>query len=107
MASFQFVGNRGGDGIEIELTAFFGDARDEHHLEQQIAELVADRRGLARSDRLGQFVGFLQRVRHDARHRLGAVPRAAALRITQPTHHVEQSLQRLAHAANSSPRSRR
>ena len=43
-------------------------------------------------DRVGDFVGFLDRVRRDGREGLLDIPRAAAFAVPQPRHHVEHGL---------------
>src|SRR5690606_35381394 len=42
MARLELVRNRPGDVVEVEQAGFFGNARLEDHLEQQVAKLVAD-----------------------------------------------------------------
>ena len=61
------------------MPGFLGHARVEHDLQQQIAELVAQVVVVAPIDRVGDFVGFLDRVRRDRVEVLLEVPWAAAL----------------------------
>ena len=56
-----------GDVVECEMAGFLGHARMEHDLEQQIAEFVAQVCHVVALDRVGDFVGFLDRVRRDGR----------------------------------------
>ena len=65
------------------------DLRVERDLEQQIAELVADRVGVIGVDRLEQLVRLLEQVARERLVRLLRVPRAAARR-TQPRLHADQ-----------------
>ena len=55
--------------------------------------LVAERRPGILTDRLGHLVGFLDGVRRNRLEALFEVPRAAAGRIAQPRHHVEQLIE--------------
>ena len=83
MAAHHLVGDRGGDVGEGESPSFLGHAGVIDDLEQQVAEFVGQRRKIAPRDGVGDFVGFLDRVRRDRGEALLAVPRAAALRVAQ------------------------
>ena len=63
---------------QVELAGFLGNARMEHDLELQIAKLVAQRVDVVARDRVGDLIGFLDRVGRDRREGLHAVPFAAA-----------------------------
>ena len=65
------------------------DLRVERDLEQQIAELVADRVGVLGVDRLEQLVRLFEQVARERLVRLLRVPRTAARR-TQPRLHADQ-----------------
>jgi hypothetical protein len=73
---------------------FLGHARMEHHLEQQIAEFVAQRRHVTGHAGLRHLIGFLDRVRRDRGEILLDVPWAALLRIAQPRHDRDQPIHR-------------
>ncbi|RMS15574.1 hypothetical protein ALP72_05645 [Pseudomonas coronafaciens pv. coronafaciens] len=62
------------------------------HLKQQVAQLALQMSKITLFDSVGHFIGFFQRVRHDAGVRLLQVPRAAELRVTQPSHEMKQVL---------------
>ena len=79
MARDHLVADRRDHVGEIEVPAFLRHLRVEHDLQQQIAELVAKRGVVAPVDRVGDFVGFLDRVRRDRVEVLFEIPRAAAL----------------------------
>jgi hypothetical protein len=53
---------------------FLGHASVKHHLEQKIAEFVLEVSEIATRDRIGDFVGFLDRIGRDARKILLEVP---------------------------------
>ena len=68
--------------------------RVEHHLQQQVAELLAQARAVVGLDRLGELVRLLERVRHERLVRLLGVPRAAARRAqaVHDAHELAQSV---------------
>ena len=70
----------------------------ERDLEQQIAELVADRVGVVGVDRLEQLVGLLEQMARERLVRLLGVPRTAARRAEARLHpdQVEEPLPALA-----------
>jgi hypothetical protein len=53
MARLELVRDRARDVVESELAGFLGDARLEDHLEQQVAEFVADFSDVASGDGVG------------------------------------------------------
>ena len=75
-----------------ELAAFGGDLRVEHHLEEEVAELLAQRLEAARLDRLQHLVGFLDEVGLERRPRLLSIP-WASIRPTQAVHDVQEPLE--------------
>jgi hypothetical protein len=90
MASYQLVVNGGSDLGEVEPAALLGHAGVKHHLEQQIAELIAQVLSVATLDGVGDLVGLLDGVRRDAGEALLPVPGAPLLRVAQARHQLEQ-----------------
>src|SRR6185312_6523773 len=76
------VGDRG----EVEPTLLLGHAGMKHHLEEQIAELLAQLVRLATLDGIGDFVRLFDGVGRNGAKRLLAIPGTAALRVAQPCH---------------------
>ena len=66
------------------------DPRVEEHLEQDVADLLAQRRQVAVLDRLGRLVGLLKQVPQQRRVRLLPVPRAGHPQRVHDRHQVEQ-----------------
>ena len=99
MPALELVGNRGRHRVEIEMPALLRDAGLEYDLEQEVAEFVAHRGRVAALNRIGNFVGFLDRVRRNRLPILLQVPWAAGLRITQPCHDLQQSFEGIHGAA--------
>ena len=60
-----------------ERALLLGHAGVEHDLQQQVAQLVPQVVEIAARDRVGDLVGFLDRVGRDGREVLLQVPRAA------------------------------
>ncbi|RMQ54470.1 hypothetical protein ALQ01_05585 [Pseudomonas savastanoi pv. glycinea] len=92
MATQQLAGNTVDDVVEFKPAFLFGQLRIEDHLKQQVTQLTLQMVEVALLDGIGHFVGFFQRMRHDAGVGLLQVPRATRLRITQPGHEVQQVL---------------
>ena len=91
MPAFHLVGDRFDHVGECESSpGLLGHARMEHDLKQQVAEFVAQVVHVATVDRVGNLVGFLDRVRRDRREGLLHVPWTASLRVAQARHDVEQ-----------------
>ena len=65
----------------------------QHHLQQQIAQLVLQFGIRAMPDRIGHFMGLLQHVGHQRGVGLLQVPGAASLGIPQAGHHGNELLQ--------------
>ena len=80
--------------VEREMAGFLGHLRVEHDLELQIAELVGERVHVVAGDRVGDLIGFLDRVGGDGREILLAIPFAAGVRIAQPAHDRDEALKR-------------
>src|SRR5579883_1414492 len=83
--------NRG----EIEPALLLRQPRMKDHLEEKIAELIAKLPGLATLHGVGDFIGLLDRVGRNGVERLLPIPGAAALRIAQPRHQLEERRNRL------------
>ena len=82
-----------GDVVQREVTGLLGDDRVDHHLEQQVAELVAQRGRVARLDRLDDLLRLLPHV-GDQRG-VGLLPLPGALALEDP-HLVGEVLHRRA-----------
>jgi hypothetical protein len=76
------------------------------HLEQEIAEFLAQCSGLETVDRLEHLIGFLEQVWAETAMRLLAVPRAST-RGAQTLHHFVERSQRVdclvTHASSAPP----
>ena len=84
-----------GDIADVEATVcLHGDRAVHQHLEQQVAEFLAQCSGLAAVDRLEHFVGLLEQVGAQAAMRLLAVP-GAPTRSAQPLDHFIERAERL------------
>ncbi len=90
---------------EVEQAPLGRHLRVERHLQQQVAQLVAQLGPIAAIDRIGHFVSLFDRVGRDRGEILLHVPRATALGIAQPRHDREQVVEAvpdwLAHGACS------
>ena len=64
------------DVVEIALPLLLEQQREEEDLEEQVAELVAQLRGLVGERRVRDLVGLFDRVRDDRACGLLAIPRA-------------------------------
>ena len=62
------------DVVEREMAGFLGHVRVEHDLELKIAKLVGERVHVVAGDRVGDLIGFLDRVGRDRREGLHACP---------------------------------
>ena len=98
MAALHLVADRRGHVGKGKRARFLGHARVEHHLQQQIAQLVLEVDHVATIDGIGDFVGFLDGVRGDGRECLPGVPRAAVNGIAQPGHDRQQIIDAAASA---------
>jgi hypothetical protein len=90
MAADHLVGDRCDDVGDREMAGFFGDARMEHDLKQQVAELVLEIRHIGARDRVGDFMRFLDRIGRDRLETLLDVPGAAMVGIAQTGHDRDQ-----------------
>ena len=111
MAGLHLVRNRLRDIFETEQAALLSHARMEHDLQQQVAQFLAQFRHGVTLDRVGDLVGFLDRVRRDAGEILRQIPFAAVFGIAQPRHDGEQAIDLgfrcVRHDARVGPRARR
>ncbi len=92
MAADQLARDALDDVAEIERAGLLGHPGMEHDLEQKVAELVLEVEKIAARDRVGDLIGFLDRVGRDGREILLEVPRAARARRAQRRHDREQAL---------------
>jgi len=93
VAAHHLVDDRRGDIGKNEEPGFLGHAGVEDDLEKKITKLVFERRRVATRDRIGDFVGFLDRVRRDRGKILDAIPRTAAVRVAQLRHDREKAFE--------------
>ena len=76
---------------ECERVLFLRHAGVEHHLQQEIAEFVAEIVEIAARDGVGDLIGLLDGVGRDGRKILFEIPGAAAAGRSQRRHDVEQA----------------
>jgi hypothetical protein len=76
--------------VEIEATLLLSHAGVEHHLKQEVAQLVPEVVQLAAFDRVGDLIGLLHRVRRDGGEGLLDVPGTTVHRIAQARHDGQQ-----------------
>ena len=72
------------------MPGFGLELREEHRLEHEVAELLAQRRVIVPVDRLEHLVGLLEHERLQRVDRLLAIPRAA-VRRAQGRHDVDEA----------------
>ncbi len=89
MAAQHLVADAARDVVEIEGAGLLGHAGMKHHLEQQVAELVAQILQIIAGNGVCDFIGFLDRVWRDRREVLIDVPGAAFLWIPEPGHYLK------------------
>ena len=90
MAAQQLLGDRLDHAAEIERALLLGHAGVERDLEQQVAELLAQIVEIAARDRVGDLIGFFERVGRDGREILLEVPRAAGAGRAQRRHDLQK-----------------
>ena len=81
---------------EFEALQLRGHLRVVNDLKQQVAKLVLQRLEIVARDRLGDLVGFLDRIGRDGREGLLGVPRTARVLVAQARHDGEQVGERVA-----------
>jgi hypothetical protein len=86
----QLVGDRLDRIGDREVAGLVFELRDEDRLEQEVAELLAQRVVVLVVDRFEQLVRFLEHVLLQRVDRLLAVPRAST-RCTQGRHDVDEA----------------
>ena len=81
------------DGPPLVLGQLLGEPRVQHHLQQHVAQLLAQRVGVVGADRVVRLVALLQQITGEAAVRLRPLPRVATRRgqSIQHGHRVEQS----------------
>ncbi len=82
VAAHQLVADRVHHVIELERPALAREPGVKNHLEEQIAEFVPERRQVGAFNRIGNLVGFLDRVRCDRAEVLLEVPGAPNRKIS-------------------------
>ncbi len=94
MTAFHLVANALDNVLERELAGFLGHLAVEDDLELEISELVGQSVHIVAGNRIGDLVGFLDRIWSDRGECLDGVPFAAGLRIAQPPHDLPKALKR-------------
>jgi hypothetical protein len=94
MAALHLVGDAIENILKREQAGFLGHLRVEDDLELQIAEFVGKRVHVVARNRVGDFVGFLDRIGRDRVECLDRVPFASANRIAQPAHDLAKAFKR-------------
>ena len=102
MPAHELLADRLCDGVEVEVAHLARHLRVEHHLEQKIAELVAQAVPVLAADRVVDLVGLFDRVGRDRLEALLEVPRAAAVGIAQLRHDLEQAFHLSSYKTSSS-----
>ena len=91
MAADHLARDRLDDAAEVEAPFLLRHPRMKDHLQQQVAEFVAQVAEIAALDRVGDLVGLLDRVGRDGRESLLEVPRAAGPRRPQRRHDLDEA----------------
>ena len=84
----QFVAQGIGHVSEIERPLFLAQLRIEHHVQEQVAQLLLDALHIVIGDGVGQFVGLLNGVAAQRIESLLAVPGTFA---AQRVHHLQKT----------------
>ena len=74
VTAFHLVADPVEDVVEREMTGFLGHSRMEDDLELKIAKLIGERVHVVARDRVGDLIGFLDRVGRDGREGLDRDP---------------------------------
>ncbi len=82
-----------GDVVKGEGALFLRHPGVEDHLEEEVAQLVAQVGQVAPLDGVGHFIGLFDGVGGDGGEGLLQVPGAAVLRVAEAGHDVEELLQ--------------
>ncbi len=91
MATDHFSGDRLDDVAESKRAFLFGHTGVKDHLQQQIAEFVAEVGEVVARDGVGHLIGFLDRVGRNGRKGLLEVPRTTADRCAQGSHDFDEA----------------
>ncbi len=91
VAADHLGGDRLDDVGEGERAVLLGELRVIDDLEEEVAQLVAKIAHVVPRDRVGDLVGFLDRVRRDGREVLFQIPRAAGHGRPQRRHDFDQA----------------
>ncbi len=102
MPADHLVGDSRRHRIEIEVAVFLGHARMEGDLKQQIAKFLAQRRHIAVLDRVGNLVGFLDRVGGNGGESLLDIPGTSVLGVSELDHDLQQTVKISGHFRSSS-----
>ena len=94
VAAYQLLADRVRDVAQGELARLIGDHRLHQHLEQDVAQLLAELWHRPLVNRFQDFVGLFQQGRSKRCVGLFAIPGAAARRA-KPPHDVDQRRQSL------------
>ena len=95
MPSYQLLVKRTRDRPQIPFALLLQKQGQEHHLEEQVAELVGELLGVGAQRGVGDLVGLLDRVRDDRDGRLLPVPGTVASQAAGQLVEVEQRLREL------------
>ena len=90
MAADQLLGDGLDHVAEIEGALLLRHAGVKHHLQQEIAQFVAQIVEIVTDDGVGDLVGFLERVGRDGREILLQVPRTTGAGRAQRRHDLEE-----------------
>ncbi|MCY1242164.1 hypothetical protein D9M72_551090 [compost metagenome] len=91
MAADHLARHRFDDVAKGKVAGFLRHPGMEHHLQQQIAEFVAEVVHVAALDGIGNLIGFLDRVGFDRLEGLDDVPGATGFRLPERGHDIEQA----------------
>ena len=78
MAVYQFVAQGVGHIRIVERPGFLTQFGVEHHMQQQVTQLLLDPLHIVVGDGIGQFIRLLDRIAPQRVERLLAIPRALA-----------------------------
>ncbi len=88
----QLVTERIGHIAKIESALFLAQFREEHHVQQQVAQLLLDTLHVVVRNGIGQFERLFDRVAAQRIESLFAVPRTVS---PQSVHHLQQASRRV------------
>ena len=91
MSSNHLARHRLDDVAKIECVLLLGHAGVEHHLQQEVAEFVAEVIEVAAGDGVDDLIGFLDGVGSDGCKILLEIPGTAAAGRSQRRHDIEQA----------------